>query len=366
MANKYPGITPRGKSIQIAFTYNRSRCRETLKIPPTPANLRYANRIRESALRDIQLGTFDYAKHFPNSKASIKYSTRKGLHITIATALKEWLKVAQQKCQGSTMRGYASSVHYYLIPRFGHMPLETLSRQEVEEWLDSLEISNKRKNNTLIPLRQVFDNAFGDGHISDNPLKRVKNRKVHPREPQPFTLSEIHSILEQLQSHERNLIRFAFWTGLRTSELIALKWANIDLETKSAYVHEAVVEGLLKGTKTSASVRTIELTNEAYSALISQKKISSSSPFVFTDPKSNDRWKSDQIIRKRVWIPALERANVKYRNPYQTRHTYASMMLSAGKNPLWVQTQMGHKDWGMLIRVYGRWMKLINNPNNQT
>ena len=47
---------------------------------------------------------------------------------------------------------------------------------------------------------------------------------------------------------------------------------------------------------------------------------------------------------------------MRYRYPYQTRHTYASMMLSAGENPLWVAAQMGHKDWSMIARVYGKWI----------
>lgn len=49
-----------------------------------------------------------------------------------------------------------------------------------------------------------------------------------------------------------------------------------------------------------------------------------------------------------------------YRNPYQTQHTYASMMLSAGENPLWVAQQMGHKDWGMIRKRYGGWIPEVN------
>ena len=41
---------------------------------------------------------------------------------------------------------------------------------------------------------------------------------------------------------------------------------------------------------------------------------------------------------------------------YTIRHTYASMMLSAGENSLWVATQMGHKDTEMIIKHYGRWI----------
>ncbi|MFM0738579.1 integrase [Paraburkholderia xenovorans] len=52
----------------------------------------------------------------------------------------------------------------------------------------------------------------------------------------------------------------------------------------------------------------------------------------------------------------MKRAGVRYRNPYQTRHTYASMVLSAGEHPIWVAKQMGQADWTMIARVYGRWM----------
>lgn len=52
----------------------------------------------------------------------------------------------------------------------------------------------------------------------------------------------------------------------------------------------------------------------------------------------------------------MKKAGVRYRRPYQTRHTYASMMLSAGEHPMWVAKQMGHTDWLMIGRVYGRWM----------
>lgn len=62
----------------------------------------------------------------------------------------------------------------------------------------------------------------------------------------------------------------------------------------------------------------------------------------------------DGPIRKTVWQPALKRAQVRYRYPYQTRHTFPSALLSAGENPVWVASMMGHKDWAMTIKVYDR------------
>ena len=61
----------------------------------------------------------------------------------------------------------------------------------------------------------------------------------------------------------------------------------------------------------------------------------------------------------------MERAQVRYRPAYNTRHTYASMMLSAGENPMWVAFQMGHSDWGMIRRRYGRYLPDIDRTGGQ-
>jgi integrase len=69
-----------------------------------------------------------------------------------------------------------------------------------------------------------------------------------------------------------------------------------------------------------------------------------------------ERWIGDQPIRKTIWHPAMKKAGTRCRRPYQTRHTYASMMFSAGEHLMWVAKQMGYSDWKMNVRVYGRWM----------
>ncbi|MEE4683661.1 hypothetical protein [Pseudomonas viridiflava] len=77
---------------------------------------------------------------------------------------------------------------------------------------------------------------------------------------------------------------------------------------------------------------------------------------VFQNPRTLERWASDGPIRKTMWVPAMKKTGVRYRRPYQTCHTYASMMLCAGEHPMWVAKQMGHSDWTMIARVYGWWM----------
>ncbi|MBV1905653.1 MAG: DUF3596 domain-containing protein, partial [Pseudomonadales bacterium] len=65
MAGKYRGVTRRGNAWQISFTYKGERCREQLRFPGTRKGEDAANNFRGRVLMEIDMGTFDYAKHFP-------------------------------------------------------------------------------------------------------------------------------------------------------------------------------------------------------------------------------------------------------------------------------------------------------------
>ncbi len=167
----------------------------------------------------------------------------------------------------------------------------------------------------------------------------------YAREPEPFTQEEITKILNELTGQEKNLIQFAFYSGLRTSELIALRWQDVELEQNRIFVKRAHVRGQLKDTKTKSGKREVVLQPQARESLLNQQAFTGKqNETVFHNPHTNQPWKNDQPIRKSTWIPALKKAGIKYRNPYQTRHTFASMMLSTGEHYMWVAQQMGHKD----------------------
>lgn len=212
-------------------------------------------------------------------------------------------------------------------------------------------------NNILIPLRTVFEDAYSDGLIDRNPVSRVRNLATRSEEPQPFTPNEIERILRVLSDQGKNLIQFAVWTGLRTSELIALEWSDVDWEASLVRVRRATVNKQTKQPKTKAGERDVKLFPPALDALNNQKQFTFLAyGRVFHNPRTNEPWETDGQIRKTMWVHALKKAGVVYRNPYQTRHTYASTLLSVGENPLWVAQQMGHKDWGMIRKRYGRWI----------
>ena len=173
-------------------------------------------------------------------------------------------------------------------------------------------------------------------------------------------MSEVNMLEEEIKEYDpriRNLLQFAFYTGLRTSELFGLKWGDIDWRKETVRVQRAVVERKLKETKTKAGNRDVILLPTALDALQDQKQYSFvGGEFVFVRLRQRGPL-IDYEHLERPWKYIIKRAKVRYRNPYQTRHTYASQLLSGGENPLFVAQQMGHKTTEMIMRHYGRWVE---------
>lgn len=206
------------------------------------------------------------------------------------------------------------------------------------------------------PNLQALAQGCVSGRLSEWPALPDECRRVLEELEQA---QDREAILAALDGQGRNLIQFAFWTGLRTSELCALDWADVDIVRGFVRVTRAWTQYSeeAEDTKTEAGEREVKLLTPALEALQAQKAHTYlAGAEVFQYPRTGERWPGDQPIRKRLWQPALKRAGVRYRRPYQTRHTYASMMLMAGEHVMWVSRQLGHKDWAFTARTYSRFM----------
>lgn len=185
--------------------------------------------------------------------------------------------------------------------------------------------------------------------------------------PDPFTLEEAEAILGYLKNEPvfHNYFELAFFSGMRTSELIALTWQDIDFQRQCVRVNKASVAGKLKSTKTH-SYRDIELNSRALEALRRQwQRTGLASGYVFINPKTGSPFKNDKVPW-RPWQHAIKIAGVRYRKPYNTRHTFATLNLMAGANPMWVARQMGHSTMKMLLENYSRWIDLADKQREKS
>ena len=353
-------IIQRGDSLLVDFYYKGERFRPTF--PGLNANKKAHWNTAEAILiqiqADIAKGTFNLAKYFPNHPKAKLF--RRGNDIRIKEKLDTWLERKRRTCEASTWRDYRSAVNHYLIPEFGDFALPDLTAPVIPNWIDSLTISNQRINNVLIPLKAIFHEAYHDELIDKNPLERFQRLPRHTPEPDPFTREEMEKILDACEGQIRNIFKFAFWTGLRTSELIALKWSDISVSKKTAYIRNVRTRaGEKDRPKTDSGIRTLELLPPALDALKAQRQYTTED-YVFLNPRTGLEWKHDGPLRKTAWKYAVQKAGVRYRKMYNTRHTFASLMLSSGANPMWVSRQLGHRDWGMIRKVYGRWLQDVD------
>lgn len=371
---KYEGIEIRdgatGATIRIRFQYQGRERRESLKLEATPANLKYASRLRGEILNAIARGDFDYASYFPDSKHAKALAKVPSLRL-IADALDDFMKDARAAVERgamspSTLDGYRKIVDNNLRVKWGRMAVGDVTPAALRTWIGSMDCTAKTARNNLSPLHSIFQDALNDGLIEANPLDRLalnkiltKTKRKSTYEVDPFTLDEIAAILAACDGPARNLFQFAFWSGLRTSELIGLRWSDVDFDAALVHVRQAVVVRVeKKTTKTVAGTRDVMMLPSARAALQAQRQWSAlaSHGRVFTCPWNGKPWTGDKQIRVNCWTHILKTAEVRYRNPYQTRHTFASMLLSRGENPLWVAQQMGHVDTEMIIKHYGRWI----------
>lgn len=365
---KFRGVTIRQETdrepkYRLSFTYKGVACRETLDLTVNPKNERYAGNLLGEIKNNIERGTFRYADYFPNSPR-LKIFGEVVSNATVKSFIDRYILVCERRgLAPSTMRmykGYAKSEFIELRD----LPVTELRPMHIRNWILKQSSSKKTIENKLNVLSPALDEAVTDGLIEINPMRQVQTSKyvkdtaARREKVDPFVPDEVKAILNSCRhEQERNLFEFAFETGLRTGELIGLQWGDVDWIAETIHVQRAVVMKQTKLPKTGHK-RVVELSAKALAALIRQKEHTALyREYVFHDPKTAQRWNDDKSILAKSWTPTLERAKVRYRKAYNTRHTFATMHISQNKNLWWLAQQMGHTSPEMLFRHYGSFIK---------
>lgn len=328
MGKKEQGLLslPRGVTIRkhktastlvITFTYKGVLCREPLsRLEANTRGIKYAERLLGEIQNQIASGTFEYAKYFPNSKKLELFGVVKKTK-NIKSYLDEYLKICiNRNLSPSTIGGYEKCLS--ALSELHKLHVTELTPAILKNWIASRKTKLKTIRNNLSFLRSAIDEAVTDGLLTINPVTLVSASRYHvidsspsadDYEVDPFTPAETLAIYQSCRYREwENLFRFAFNTGLRSSELCALRWADLDTIANTAHVQAASVVGVLKGTKTKAGTRKVELNSEALAALQAQKQYTfMKSEFIFSDPKTGEPWTNADAIRKKAWVPTLKK-----------------------------------------------------------
>ncbi|WP_194091077.1 site-specific integrase [Vibrio hibernica] len=368
-------INVRNNKLVLQFRYLGNRCREQTQLPDTPANQKRLQNLLKRIEAEIIIGTFKYSSYFPKSNNAIKFSaldeqkqTAKEYFDSPDSPMFEqfaetWLAEKQVEWRIGHYTDVEGALNNHILPKFGKKKISVITKQDILSFRTALAkvqgrkgkvLSPSRINHIMTPLRMILNEA-ADRYEFTSPWRNIKALKVPRTEVDPFNFQEVEQVIKAAPEEFKNYYIVRFFTGLRSSEIDGLTWKQVDLEAKRLTVSQSLVRGVVGSLKTDSSFRTIDLPTRVVDALKKQKQNRvSKQPFVFTNQKGLPL--NYQVVSRSVWYPMLERAGLKPRNPYQTRHTYATLLLAAGESPEWIANQMGHTTTTMLFRVYSRYV----------
>jgi len=355
------------KSIRIRFTWNGRRCSETLPYPVTQKGIAAASKLRDQVVNLIKLGLMDdakYAELFPGSALPSGGIPGFGEYAQL------WLD--SREITSGTRLNYKSALNIYWMPHLALTRIDlitpTLLRRIVAgtEWT-----SPGVKRNAIVKLAAIMRSAVGDGLLQKNPAEAMELPKRTKKEVDPFQLSEAERIIDRLYQTEHwpsliyaALFEFLFFTGLRISEALALQWQDVDWSRRTVHVRRTVALGELEERTKTGSDRFVLLNQRALRALWFAKAYAdrrllgvgrvTSTPHVFPPSKGQVHVKQTSNVHHQ-WRPTLQALGIRYRPPYNCRHTYATMCLMSGLNPAFIAQQLGHSVQ-MLLSTYARWI----------
>ena len=269
----------------------------------------------------------------------------------------------RELCLGNTWRSYLTKQIYkvylrrWIIPRWGEHLLSDIRTIEVELWLRSLSIARSTCAKMRNVMSVLFNHALRYEFFDRNPIRLVRQSAKRRSTPVVLTPGEIRTLLEGLKIRERTLVFIAASTGIRQSELFALKWGDIDLSAGTMNVARSIVHGFAGPCKTESSQKPVPIHPLVCKALVKWRKRSKyrqPEDWVFASRHSHGQkpyW--GQAILQKYLRPAALELGIEKRFGWHTfRHTYSTLLRSVGTEFKVMQELLRHSTLRSTLDVY--------------
>ena len=380
---------PETGRLYLDFRIDGVRCRESLGLKDNAKNRKTAKQLLAQIEEQIALGTFDYSATFPASKGAGRFPAQvpeKGRAPESTTApvaspsppppvrqetplFADFAETWYAECEPGWRPRYQQSVRgaldQHLLPVFADKPVDEIRRADVLAFRAALakkpgrggrRLSNVRINSVVLWLSQILNEASLRYEFPQacNGIKPLRTGKP---DVEPFSLTEVNQIIDTCRPEWRNYFITRFFSGMRSGELHGLRWHHIDFERDQILVRETLVDGQIQdGAKTYGSCRDIPMLPLVRQALLAQREVTPEHvEWVFYS--TNYQPVDTGNFTARIWRPLLGYLGLRYRRPYQSRHTAATLLLAAGENPEWIAHLMGHSSTEMLFSRYSRYVR---------
>lgn len=255
------------------------------------------------------------------------------------------------KLRHSTQKAAESWLKSYVLPRWGDAEILDLQPRAVQLWLESLQLATKTRGHIKGLLSCLVNYAMWAGMVptGTNPitLVTVKGASKRKRKPHNLTVQEFHGMLQRLAEPFRTMMQIQLCLGLRVSELLALRWQDVDWMGSKLNVEHGIVNQHLDTVKTEGSCRVIPLDPELLQVLQAWKQATEfreAEDWIFASPTKIGRLPVSYTAYKEALQAASAGLGIGRIGTHSLRHTYRSW-LEAENTAITVQQRlMRHSD----------------------
>ena len=296
---------------------------------------------------------------------------------TLAEFLKRWLKdYAYSNLAPRTAEGYETIIRQHLVPKLGSMPLAKIKPEHIQRYYaDTLANGRCDGGGTLSPLtvrhhHMTLHNALKCavkwGLLVRNPVDAIEAPRATHTEMKVMSEEDINRFLTVIKpTPYYSLFYLALFTGMRRSELLGLRWSDVDLLLCQISVTRAMHrlkngEIVFRPPKTAKGRRVVSLSPSTVIVLQKHREAQENIQLLQGLRINND----DLVFSKEdgsplspnsitsAWIRLAKRTGLEGIRLHDARHTHASLMLKQGVHPKIVQERLGHSTIAITLDTY--------------
>lgn len=330
------------------LTGKRTRTYKTVN-----GNKKQAEQLMRKMLDEVENG------NMPQKSSAVKFKDW----------INRWVQEYLPNIEETTRAGYKEKIKTCIIPELGNIPLNALKTDHIQSWVNYLreerELSPKSIKNAFHNVNASLKKAVKLRLIPYNPCEGVELPKLRKYTGKVYTKEQIDDVLKITQNTDMFLpVLLGFCVGLRRGEMLALRWEDVDFETKNLYIHRNMVlaDGKIieKEPKSEAGIRHIPVGDRMIKHLKNahtqylQDKLALGKGF-FDDgyvirQKNGKYLRPDSLTQK--WGRFIKRNNLPHIRFHDTRHSCATEMIASGIDPKTAQTRLGHADVSITMNIY--------------
>jgi len=270
----------------------------------------------------------------------------------------------------ATRTAYGIYLRNWIEPAWGQHLLSDVRTIAVEDWLHGISLANGSKAKIRNLMSALYNHAIRYEWVEKNPIRFVRQSAKRERVPDVLTVDEIKALLAELDGPYYVMAFLAAVTGLRVSELLSLKWENLDFAAGEIRLTHAIVCQHVGSLKTEASSKPVPMDAGLSAVLLDWRRdcpYNQDSDYVFGSPEMEGKqplWPSS-AMSKHI-RPAAKRAGItKHVRWHVFRHSFATILKGNGEDVKTVQESLRHATASFSLNTYTQGLMPVKKAAQQ-